>query len=584
MKTAKRLFAFLITLAVLLSAAVTAFAYDTDDKPNYDYLDYYISSYDIQIDVMEDNVLNVTEHITTHFNVISHGIIRYIPVSNYVVREDGSTGHFNAKIKDVKVSEPVADSYWENRDYVLQIGSADRTVIGDHDYTISYSYVMGRDIGEGFDELYYNIIGTGWDTYIENVTFTINMPKEFDESKLGFSAGYYGIAGVSDIEYSVEGNTISGGLTKELAPNQAFTVRLELPDDYFYFNYAALYAMLALVVLIPTAVLIAVIILWSKYGKDKKVLKIVEFYPPEGMSSLDVAYWYKGMAVDNDVIPLMIELANEGYINISQIEKKKRFGKPDFLIERVKDYDGADVSKRTFFRGLFKCGNGKYTTKKDLEERFYTYVSQILARVNTYDNKTKVYGHQSLVMRVSCWVASIISLFVSVFIAMHIIDGYERYFAALIGVVIALCAFGFSCFVRRRTDRGHEILQKITGFKMFLEEAEKERLETLVDENPSYYYDILPYAYVLGVSDAWTKNFEGIVMQPPTWYTGSNTFDRMVFWHFMNHTMHSATTAMTSVPQNSAGGYSGGGISGGGGFSGGGFSGGGAGGGGGGRW
>ena len=583
MKTAKRLFVFLITLALLLACAIPAFAEEADDEAKYPYRDYYISAYDIQIDVTEDNVLNVTEHITSYFNIYSHGIFRYIPVSNYVEREDGSYGIVRAKIKKVRVSDPF-DSYTEDGNYVLQIGNADVEIIGAKDYTISYSYVMGRDIGDGFDELYYNLIGTGWETNIENVTFTINMPKEFDESKLGFSAGYYGTSGVTDIEYSVNGNQISGRLTEALAPRQAFTVRLELPEDYFYFNYAVFYAQLALIILIPAGGLIAVIVIWKKYGKDKKVIKIVEFYPPEGMSSLEVAYWYKGAAIETDVIPLMIELANEGYINIRQIEKKKLFGKPDFMIERIRDYDGSDECKRIFFHGLFRYGNAKYTMKKDLEEKFYTYVNRILAIVNTDENRKKVYSAKSLAMRVLGWFLSILSGAASVFITTLIIDGYEKYFAAIIGVVIALCAFGFSFFIRKRTDRGHEILQKIVGFRMFLEEAEKERLETLVDENPSYYYDILPYAYVLGVSDAWTKNFEGIVMQPPTWYAGTTTFDRMVFWHFMNTTMRSATAAMISSPQASSGGYSGGGISGGGGFSGGGFSGGGSGGGGGGRW
>ena len=584
MKIAKKSSAFLITLVLLFCAAMPAFAAENDGKPDYSKMDYYISNYDIRIDVTEENVLNVTEHITAYFNEHSHGIYRYIPVLNYVEREDGSGNWVNAWIRNVEVSDPVANTFRENGNYVMQIGSADEWIIGAHYYTISYSYVLGRDTVDGLDELYYNLIGTGWDTYIDSVKFTITMPKEFDESKLGFSAGYYGTAGVSDIEYSVNGNEISGRLTKELAPNQGFTVRLELPDNYFSYNYAKLYARLALIILIPVIALIAVLAIWNKYGRDKKIVEVVEFYPPEGMSSLEVAYWYKGVAIETDVIPLMIELANEGYINIREVAKKKRFGKSDFMIERVRDYDGYDECKRTFFWGLFKFGNAKYTTKKDLEEKFYTYISKILERVNTEENRKKVYSAKSLVMRVVGWLISIFSGVASVLLTTLILDGYEKYFAALIGVAIAVAAFIVSFLIRQRTDKGHELLQKITGFKMFLEEAEKERLETLVEENPSYYYDILPYAYVLGVSDVWTKNFEGIAMQPPTWYSGTPGFDRMVFWHFMNHTMRTATASMTSTPQSSSGGFSGGGISGGDGFSGGGFSGGGVGGGGGGRW
>lgn len=579
MKTVKRLSAFLITAVLLLFAALPAFAAE-GDGPDYSKLDYYISDYDIQIIVSEDNSLSVTENITAYFNESSHGIYRYIPVSSYVNREDGSSGYVKARIRKVNVNAPVADSYWDNGNYVLQVGSASETVIGEHDYEFSYTYLLGRDIGVGFDELYYNIIGRGWDTYIQNVTFSITMPKEFDEAKLGFSAGNYGTSGVSDIEYSVNGNTISGRLTKELAPNQAFTVRLELPEGYFSYNYTVLYAMLALVILIPAAVLIAVLAIWSKHGKDKKVIKVPEFYPPEGMSCLDVAYWYKGVAENRDAVPLLIELANEGYISIRQ----NHFGTPDFIIDKQKDYDGSDDNKRIFFKGLFSDGSNS-VTGKSLKNTFYLHILQIVENMNSFENRKKVFSQKSLALRVLGWVISVLSAAASIFIATRIIDGTERIFAALIGVVIALISFGISFLIRRRTDKGHEMLQKIKGFKDFLETAEKERLEMLVEDDPAYYYDILPYAYVLGVSDVWTKNFEGIATPPPSWYDSPTTFERWALYNYVNNMLRTTTISATSVAQSVSGGRSsGGGISGGGGFSGGGFSGGGFGGGGGGRW
>lgn len=187
---------------------------------------------------------------------------------------------------------------------------------------------MGKDIGEDFDELYFNIIGDEWDTYIDNVTFHVTMPKEFDAERVGLSTGTYGTAGTGTIQYEVIGNEISGKVTKELEPYEALTLRLELPEGYFYFNMAAYYARLAVMVLIPLTVLIAVLILWFRFGRDKKVVEVVEFYPPDNMSSLDVAFWKSGMVAGRDTIPLMIELANEGYIKINQVEKSS------FLVQK----------------------------------------------------------------------------------------------------------------------------------------------------------------------------------------------------------------------------------------------------------
>lgn len=127
----------------------------------------------------------------------------------------------------------------------------------------------------------------------------------------------------------------------------------------------------------------------------------------------------------------------------------------------------------------------------------------------------------------------------------------------------------------KRTKYGNEILGKIKGFKNFLETAEKQKLEAMVMENPTYFYDILPFTYVLGVSDTWIKKFETISLQAPNWYDGYSSFNTASFGSFINLTMSSATSAMSSSPSSSSSG---------GGSSGGGSSGGGSGGGGGGSW
>ena len=96
----------------------------------------------------------------------------------------------------------------------------------------------------------------------------------------------------------------------------------------------------------------------------------------------------------------------------------------------------------------------------------------------------------------------------------------------------------------------------------------------MVIENPNYFYDILPYTYVLGVSDKWIKKFETISLQAPSWYDSPTAFNPVSFGSFMNNTMSSAQNIMSSKPKSSGsisrssgGGRSGGGSGGGGGGS-----------------
>ena len=59
-----------------------------------------------------------------------------------------------------------------------------------------------------------------------------------------------------------------------------------------------------------------------------------------------------------------------------------------------------------------------------------------------------------------------------------------------------------------KTSYYANILGQLNGFKDYLNTAEKDTLNEQVNKNPNYFFDILPYAYVLGVSTAWIENFK----------------------------------------------------------------------------
>ena len=48
---------------------------------------------------------------------------------------------------------------------------------------------------------------------------------------------------------------------------------------------------------------------------------------------------------------------------------------------------------------------------------------------------------------------------------------------------------------------------RLLGLKRYLEITEKEKIEMLIKENPENFYNIIPYAYVLNVSDEWIEKY-----------------------------------------------------------------------------
>ncbi|MHA6729404.1 DUF2207 domain-containing protein [Devosia sp. A369] len=165
--------------------------------------------------------------------------------------------------------------------------------------------------------------------------------------------------------------------------------------------------------------------------------------------------------------------------------------------------------------------------------------------------------------------------------------------AAIAAGSIVLITVVFAVLMRAPTIQGRKVMDQIDGFKLYLETAEKERLN-IVGEPPmtiNRFERILPYAIALGVEKPWSAHFDaelarnavsdvtpGMVYRP-LWYSGSSSFSPGKISNAVSAASAGMTAAMVAAQpvQASSSGFSGGG-------GGGGSSGGGGGGGGGGGW
>lgn len=291
------------------------------------------------------------------------------------------------------------------------------------------------------------------------------------------------------------------------------------------------------------------------------------------------------------------------------------------------DNDGKihfDLLKLSEYKDEYeKTENLVEVTSDDLYNKFYRTVDEILGIMNAKENRNKIFETNSINKNIILYLFIVITFFIisvvpftynygtqSIMIGLMlgifpaigvccIVNGIVNYnkngiisiiiilfgiivgcstipliveslnetkylFGYIYGAVVVAVIMYIIKVIPKRTTYGNELLGKIKGFKTFLETAEKTKLEAMVMENPNYFYDILPYTYVLGVSEKWIEKFETISLQAPSWYDSSTGFNVNSFGSFMNTTMTSAQSAMTSSPSSSSGGSSGGGSSGGG--------------------
>jgi uncharacterized membrane protein YgcG len=627
-------------LKLLLCSAVLCMLFAAPASAAAQPTEYFtISDYTVNVEISDNNTYDVSEIIKVQFTEPRHGIYRDIPFKGTWVRDKahGGSTNYTATVSDIAVQGYNYSVSHVDNNVEIKIGDADTTVSGEQTYRISYRIQYGDDGASDFDEVYYNIIGNQWDTTIDHVTFSVALPKAFDPSTIGFSTGYTGAAGydAKDLKFIVNGNTITGELTRKLSSYEALTMRVQLPQGYFQLPNLAVTDWLV-VTLIGALVLVG-LLLFFLFGRDDKPVKTVEFYAPEGMSPSEVGYIIDGCVDNRDVVSLVIYWAHRGYLTIEDT------GGSTFKFTKIKDLHGdAKPFERHMFDKLFKLGptvtssDLKYTFYKTIEStksmvsdsferedsRVFTKISTglkpltsflaalpvmiTLALTNYRDTQdmmstlitTAIVGILILLpvffiigimrswrgQRPAIRVIKLISALVLSFIAVAFFIGltYEKVyvpalplFAALATIILGIIAV----FIIKRTPKGVEWLGKILGFQEFLNLAERPKLIELVEQDPKYFYNILPYAWVLNVSDKWAKKFETIALQPPDWYYGhTGAFYPMMFVSDLNHSMNSVQTMMSSRPSSSGSGGGGGGCSGGG------FSGGGGGGGGGGSW
>lgn len=595
--------------------------------------DVTITSFDLSMTIDDQGLIQATQNLDTQFKIYGHGIYAYIPQRYEMVWANGSSPvSYYFPVRHITVKDWMYETSTDDYDNVIiKIGDPDTLITGPQSYQYTYTLQL-RDLNlDGQQALYLNIVGDGWEMPMEKVQFSITLPNDWP-SEVSFYTGIYGSQAIADVSYSIEGHTLTGVYNGSLSRYQALTIYAPLPKGYFSFVPPTDYTIYGMILAFLFLGLIYG--LYLRYGKDDPVTEVVEFYPIPKISSAMAGFIYDGFVDTKDIISLIIEWAYKGYLRIDEDKNKKDFT----LTQLMPIAESELRAEQTLFNQLFDgkesvtnsdLENRFYTSIQNAKNDILRYF-QGNKDHHIFDNKATAFKvllaglvliplsiglGSSVYLSTYQEAPSLVGLILSWLIGTGLLIGWillikkkpslpKAGFMAgilVLGILSALYSFivfglavslggsillnglillltplsgAFVCVMDKRTPLGTELLGKLRGLKNFIEVAEKDKLEQLVHEDPTYFYRILPYAYVLNVSDVWSKKFESIAVPQPNWYTGSVQFNTYLFMRSFNHTLSSMSHVMTSIPQKSG---SGGFGSGGGGFSGGGFGGGGGG-------
>ena len=617
----KKIFAFLFAF-ILCFGCIDVYADDGG---------YTIDDYKVNAIYHSNNTIDVKEVINVNFSSNRHGIYRNIPETMYVNRDE----KYKLSIKNITVLNDEYEVDYDSGNRVIQIGSEDYTIIGPHTYTLTYTIVIPEDYHSDLDFIYYSVLGNNWDTTINHFSFDIQFEKALTEKEMSNIQVFSGSLGNQSNDLNVTPiitSTSISGSAYDIGPKQAITIFGKLRKNYFVgakqTTSKVPFVFLGLAILFGLYSLVRCLLL-----KKTHITPIVNFYPPKDMDPAMVGTIVDESVDQEDLMALIPYWASQGYLTISETSD-------DLILTKVEDHEPPVLKhQKKIYKGLFKYKdsvklsklssdfgkaindakealNNEFSGDKKLSKIDHGFVTTILAmicmivcilfntRYSIVDNlietilatftfvimmvmnysvaASSVFNKNKLgVLKKALSVALVLVVVYFIYRQTQSILSIVSFEFMVIGIVATTLPILFSSRFNMVSDYFKSVAGDLLGFKDFIEKAEVPQLERLSEENPSYYYDVIPYAMVFGLSEMWTKKFSTIPLVQPDWYDSyySDPYTSYFYYRMLTRSMYEPihqnlldyqTEQMKSTADSmgsSFGGFSGGGAGGGGGGS-----------------
>ncbi len=587
----------IIALSVLILGIVAIVSPLTAHAARANVTNWYIMSFDSDITVNTDGSLDVKEHIIADCGQCSgkHGIFRVLPYQ--IKTKEGKTFQTPVTLNAIEDEKGNARNYSEtiqsdNKTISWRVGDANKTVQGVNVYDISYTVENAVRDQTSTDELYWNLIGAFWDLEIDQASIIIHTPASVDGTKAPLTI-YAGPTVTKDhtneyIQYKwKDAHTLFIESKKGFKKGEDITASISFPKGIFTLpsqedvqksidalnaqgdtssspmSTEALIGMGILWIAPSILAFIVCFLLWRKYGKDPVVKKAItpEFDAPDNLSALTLhALETHGKLTSKGITAAIVDLAVNGLLIIKEIPKTGFFGSVDYSLTKTGATPKRALTKteQALFDALFEDGDTvllsslKTSFPKQLEAINAIADAELIEKGYVDKNGGQKAG-------AGFFVVAGILFFI----------GFLGWFGAGFIPAAGICAI-FGGLMMKRTPAGAELIWKISGFKLFMNTAEKYRQQFF--EKEGMFEKLLPYAILFGITKEWLKKMGELGVMPqegsmaPLWFvssSGFSSFDSLAAG--LESVSSSISTSTTSSSGSGGGGFSGGGGGGGGG-------------------
>ncbi|MEP7030596.1 MAG: DUF2207 domain-containing protein [Pseudolabrys sp.] len=527
---------------------------------------------DVNVQRNGDLLVIETIQVQAEGRVIRRGILRDFPTT--YTRADGSHVEVGFEVQGV-ARDGAAENFVTERmsnGVRIRIGSADHLIsTGLHEYVIKYRTTRQVGFFSNFDELYWNVTGTGWTFPIDVAEARITLPErvEFKQTAL-----YTGPQGARDKDARIveqapgrivfrttKGLAVNNGLTVAAAwqkgivapPTQAQQIESLLHDNPGI-QYAAFGS---------AGIILFYCLAWLLVGRDPRRGTVIPlFAPPEGMSAAAVRF-VENMNFDNRVFTAaIVGLGVNGHLKISgsgvagvishvkgskpldaaeKVVEDEMFAKKSSVHLDQSDHEDLNNAKWKLYRTLTKTYKGKLFANNFIWsfagllavagviaaighaflENYGASAPGMLAGmlvpllpIMAGAGQIRTGKRNGSMLRMLIGLVVIIAAVAIgvVILAANVGLGLAIVPAVVPYVLVMIAALGFG-WLQAPSKLGRQTMDQIEGFKQYLSVAEEDRLNFLnpPEKTPELFERFLPYAIALDVQNAWAKRFVGVL-------------------------------------------------------------------------
>lgn len=453
------------------------------------------------------------------------------------------------KAEDIRLNDGGATTSRNGTATQVKLPSSVTNYVGDHVLTFKFkipnvvSTVVDPDTNKSNLVLELPLL-SGFEFPVQSVTLAVTLPENI-EGQPRFKSTYYQADIDKLLSVTVSSNMITGQITQQLKDHETLTLTMVVPKSMF--DGVNDYIRVGNPEVIPMLILAGIaLVYWVIFLRGKPLIRQRRNSPPEGITAgeLGVRLTMAGA----DLTAMVFSWAQMGYILI-QLDDRGRV----WLHKKMNMGNERTAFEVKTFNALFG--------KRDIAEgtgKRYAELSRHLMKLNP---SRKTLNHPKcgnpLIFRVAmagiaapcgvCYAMNYTELIamqviLAIFLAavggvagwviqsgmyrIHLRDKFSLILSAAVAVLWFLLGLGagvwliallttlsqllaglMAAYGGRRTELGRQNAVQILGLHQYLRKVDRAELKRIQENDPEYFYNLLPFALALGVENTFAERF-----------------------------------------------------------------------------